>query len=280
MKKGKLLFLSLVIMLMTSLATPVEAKTETSVKSLEKQNKALKDENAKLKEQIKSKDKQVKDYKNQLTNKDKEIQTYKSNAATPLKTKLAYQGNVLSGNYQEGKTSVPLLLSYKGIRYTPINKIGDLLKIKTSYDRSKNTLFFGEEPQRGYMSDILEPIVKHNVTVDINKQMDFGGGEIYDKGYSMAYSNGYGGMTFNLDNKYKKITGLLKIDKQSVVKPLNISFVANGTWYKTLRTTGSDGGSISVVNLDVSNVSTLQLAVEGTDSSQSGVVEFANVIIE
>lgn len=226
MKKRKLLFLFLVVMLVASLATTVEAKTETSVKSLEKQIKALKDENTKLKDQIKSKDNQVKDYKNQITNKDKqikdyknqiiskdkEIQTYKLNAVTPLKTKLVYQGDVLSGNYQEGKTSVPLLLSYKGIRYTPVNKIGDLLKIKTSYDRSNDTLFFGQEPQRGYMSDILEPVVKYDATVEINKPMDFGKGEIYDKGYRMTYSGG-GSMTFNLDNQYKKITGLLKIGK-------------------------------------------------------------------
>ncbi|MGG3890022.1 hypothetical protein [Metabacillus fastidiosus] len=278
MKKGKLLFLSLVVMLVTSLATPVEAKTETSVKSLEKQNKALKDENIKLKEKIKSKDKQIKDYKNQTTSKDKEIQTYKSNAVTSLKTKLVYQGDVLNGNYQEGKTSVPLLLSYKGIRYAPVNKIGDLLKIKTSYDRSNDTLFFGQEPQRGYMSDILEPVVKYDATVDINQPMDFGRGNIYDKGYRMTYSGG-GSMIFNLDNQYKRITGLLKIDKQSVIKPLFISFVANGTWYRTTKITGSDG-NYSIEDLDVSNISKLELVVEGTERGQSGVLEFANVIIE
>lgn len=58
-----------------------------------------------------------------------------------------------------------------------------------------------------------------------------------------------------------------------------ISFVANGTWYRTTKITGSDGG-YSVEDLDVSNISKLELVVEGTERGQSGVLEFANVIIE
>ncbi|MED4401356.1 coiled-coil domain-containing protein [Metabacillus fastidiosus] len=288
MKKGKLLFLFLLVMLVTSLATTAEAKTvapKPSIESLEKQIKALKEENAKLKERIKSKDKeitskdkQIKDYKNQIAGKDKEIQAYKSNAVTPLKTKLAYQGNVLSGNYQEGKTSVPLLLRYKGIRYTPVDAISNLLKIKNSYDRSSDTVFFGQESQSSYMSDILEPVVKNNTTVDINKPMDFGNGNIYDKGYSMTYKS-LGIMEFNLDKKYKKVTGLIKIDEQSVNQPLYIFVTADDKrdgFYKKIAT----DGVITPIELDVSNVSKLEIMVECTKRDQTGVLHFANVIIE
>lgn len=253
------------------------SELQKQIKSLQKTIASQKKTIATQKETIASQKRTIATQKENLQTKDKQIADLHSKSAKPLNTKISYQNTTFSDTYNIGNTNVPLVLEYKGVKYAPVEAIGDLLKIKTNYYRSSNTVFFGKEPQLSYMSDILEPIVEYDATVDINKPMDFGKGIIYDKGYRMTYS-GAGRMIFNLDNQYKKLTGLMKIEKQSVIQPLFIYIIADGKWYKYNTTPISDG-TVFEVDLDVSNVSKLQLLVEGKESGQTGVLEFANVII-
>ncbi|OIK07156.1 hypothetical protein [Bacillus sp. MUM 13] len=77
-----------------------------------------------------------------------------------IKTNKEDKGNVLSGNYQLGNVSVPKVFDYKGIKYSPVNLIGDLLGEKALFNKSADTVYFGTQPKGSYMSDILPPYKK------------------------------------------------------------------------------------------------------------------------
>lgn len=267
MKKRSLVVL-LVIAFFAGTLFSHSASASVSLASLQKQIKSLK-------AQLASKDKQISDLKKTITKKDKDIKLYKSYAATPSKTNVAFQGNVLGGVYQVGNSSVPVMLEYRGVKYTPVELVGDLLNNKAIFNSSKNTVFFGVQPSGSYMSDILKPYYSTN-TVDINKSMTMGG-QTYTKGYSMDFSwYGESEYAINLAGKYSHITGILGIDDSSSNSGLDVLIYGDNELIATYKL--EKGGLPLNIDFDVSKVKKLEVRSK-SDSIYSETIDFANVII-
>lgn len=276
MKKKSLVFLILVAFVVGTMFSTSAAVASTSVTSLQKQIKTLKTTVSKQKTQIAKKDKEISGYKKTVSSKDKEIKKYKSYAVNPLKTKIAYQGNVISGNYQIGNTSVPAIFDYKGIKYAPVNMIGDLLRTKASYNKSSDTVLFGSTLNGSYMSDILKPYSSSN-DVSVNKNMIMGGIN-YNKGYSMQFwSENY--YSINLEGKYSNITGVIGIDDNSDTNGNAQILIYGDNEDLVLGTYNIEQGGLPLnVDIDVSGIK--KLKVYQYDGQQRMTLDFANVVIK
>ncbi|WP_316569275.1 NPCBM/NEW2 domain-containing protein [Neobacillus sp. YIM B06451] len=279
MKKRSLVFLVVISFVFGTLfsSNVTEAASE-SISSLQKQIKSLQTTVASQKKQIATKDKQISDLKKQVAAKSKEADSYKSYAVTPLKTKIAYKGNIQSGNFQTAGVSVPRVLAYKGIMYAPVNAVGDLLGDKAFYNKTVDTVFFGTNLNGSYMSDILKPYYATS-TVNTNKTMQIAG-KTYTKGYSMEfyYSDGADKYSLNLDGKYSKITGLIGIDDNSRNNyDTNIEIVGDGEVLASVKLT--QGGLPSNVDVDIAGVKKLEV-VKADNKSGWITIDLANVVIK
>ncbi|WP_066262843.1 NPCBM/NEW2 domain-containing protein [Heyndrickxia acidicola] len=253
-----------------SLFSAVGAGASVSVKSLEQQIKTLQASNASKDKQISSYKKQINDYKNQIASKDKDVNYYKSYAVTPLKTKVAYQGNVLSGNYQVGNSSVPALFSYNGVRYAPVNLVGNLLGDSASYNGSSDTVFFGAVPSGSYLSDLISPYESWN-TMAVNQKMTMGG-QNYTKGYSMYFGGDDTGYSLNLNNKYSHLTGTLGFEDNAENYDTKISIYGDD---KLLGTFDLNKDELPVgIDLNIAGVKNLKIT-----SVDAGQIDFANIIV-
>lgn len=272
MKKKSLVFLILVAFVVGTMFSTSAAEAGTSVTSLQKQIKTLKATVSKQKTQIAKKDKEISGYKKTVSSKDKEIKKYKSYAINPLKTKIAYQGNVKSGNYQLGNTSVPAIFDYKGIKYAPVNLVGELLDTKSIYNKKSDTVYFGTEPEGSYMSDILGVYYNSN-TVNINEDM-WMGSEKYNKGYSMLFHESYR-YNINLNGKYKNISGTLGLDDNESNYNTVIEIYGDD---ELLGSYTLNVGELPIdIDINVSGVKKLE--VKGSKGGYAQV-DFANVIIK
>lgn len=263
MRKCSIIFSLVFAFVIGSFISANAAEASGSNESLQKQIASLKSTVEKQKKQLKEKDKQITDLKKQI-----------SYSVRPLSTKVAYEGNVVSGNYQIGNSSVPALLDYKGIKYVPTDLIGNLLNYKAIFNKSTNTIFFGTEPSGTYMSDILKPYYSSK-TIYTNKTMKMGG-QLYNKGYSMEfYWSDNDKYSMNLGGKYSHITGVLGIDDDSSHFD-NTTFSIYGDG-KLLGTYNIEEGGLPVnIDLDVTNVKKLEISAKVRNYSD---VDFANVII-
>lgn len=261
--KFRNLLLASALLLPASTILPLEnniAVAKESTASLQKQIKQLKAQSAKQ-------SKQINQYK-------KEIKQYKSKLISISNTKLDYQGNVISGNYKVGNTTVPSVIKYKGIQYAPVNLVGNLLSTKTFYNKSSNIVYFGSEPNGSYLSDILNPYYS-TYTTYTNKTMYMGGIE-YNKGFRTYTSGIDEKMVFNLNKKYTHLTGLLGLEDSIYSGPSNFEIYGDG---KLLATYNLKTGDLPAnVDLQVKNVSKLEInfIAPGNDS----MMNFVNVIVK
>lgn len=224
--------------------------------SLEKQVKDLKAENSKLKKQVSSKDKEIKDLKSKVSSRDKEIKTLKSTVSSkdkeiksqkdkvssrdkeikslkakviqPLDAKLSYLGNTKSGNTTISGKSVPVLANYNGVPYAPIQLLGSMYNIGTSYNSKLKTWYLGEGSDGVFMSDIMNSY-NHDVPY-INGEFMLGGIE-YNKGYAFWTDSDWNTYDFNLQGKYSSISGMLGLS-DSAGTDASISFYGDGKLIK------------------------------------------------
>ena len=123
--------------------------------------------------------------------------------------------------YFNGQTYVPTSLIYEGTTYVPLRFFSESTGQPVKYVSEDKAIYVGDVPadkvQRGYLSDILKPyfIEKNYKIFETNSKMTMGGKE-YSKGYKMrniAYGKEeYTTFSFNLEGKYKRLTGLIGLD--------------------------------------------------------------------
>lgn len=262
MRKCSIIFSLVFSFVIGSFISANAAEASGSNESLQKQIASLKSTVEKQKKQLKEKDKQITDLKKQI-----------SYSVKPLSTKVAYHGNVISGNYQIGNSSVPVLLDYKGIKYVPTDLIGNLLNNKATFNKSTNTIFFGAEPSGTYMSDILKPYYSSQ-TIYTNQTMKMGG-QLYNKGYSMKFYSFYNdSYSINLGGKYSHITGVLGIDDNYYNDDTVVKIYGDN---KLIGTYELEKGGLPInIDLDVSNIKKFEVYAK---SGASEIINFANVII-
>jgi hypothetical protein len=107
--------------------------------------------------------KEINRLKKSNTNKDKEISKLK-NDVTELKkksfvvskSKIQYKRKVLSSNYTENKNTVPSLVEIKGIKYAPVNLMSDTMGFQTNFNKSKNILYIGINPDGIFLTKAPE----------------------------------------------------------------------------------------------------------------------------
>lgn len=283
MKKRSLVFLIVFALVAGSLFSTSVVEASESNASLQKQIKSLKSTVSKQNKQMKDKDKQIKSWKStstkqksQLKEKDKKIADLNkkiSYSVVPLKTKVAFQGNEFSGNTQIGTSSIPVVLDYKGIKYSPVDLIGGLLNYKTIFNKTKDTVYFGVEPSGSYMSDILKPYYS-NDSFYINQSMKMGE-ESYNKGYAMEfdwYSDSW--YSINLAGKYAHISGIMGMDDSSDNKGGIVKIYGDDNLLGSYEL--EKGGLPLNIDLDVSNVKKLEITA---NTSEDEIINFANLII-
>jgi hypothetical protein len=244
-----------------------------SVATLQKQIKSLQTTISTFKKQISSKDKQIIELKKQIATKDKELNVYKSKSVNVLKTKVAFEGNVRSGNYQYLNNSVPVTLDYKGVRYAPVSLISEMLGFKTVYKNKEDVIYIGSEPNGSFMSDLLEPYYTTN-TISINEEMIMGE-QSYNKGYNIEF--GYTGNkhSFNLDGKFKNISGIFGIEDGRAGGATTVTFIGDGTDLGKIEI--NEGDLPIKYNLDVTNILKLEVVIK--NDNWGTTVNFANVVI-
>ena len=274
MKKKSLVFLILVAFVVGTMFSTSAAEAGTSVTSLQKQIKTLKATVSKQKTQIAKKDKEISGYKKTVSSKDKEIKKYKSYAVNPLKTKIAYEGNVISGNYLIGTTSVPAIFDYKGIKYSPVNLVGELMDTKSIYNKKSDTVYLGTEPNGTFMSDILKPYFSSDY-VSVNHSMLMGG-QKYNKGYTMTFTND-SKFSLNLNGKYKNITGIIGIDDEGYKSDAIIEVYGDGNLISSIDLK-ADSLPFEMT-LDVSDIKKLDFICNDNGSYSVVDFDFANMVI-
>jgi uncharacterized membrane-anchored protein YhcB (DUF1043 family) len=241
-----------------------------SVATLQKQIKSLQTTISSFKKQISSKDKQISELKKQIATKDKEINVYKSKSVNVLKTKVAFEGNVKSGNYQYLNNSVPVSLEYKGVRYSPVSMISEMIGFKTVYKNKEDVIHIGSEPDGSYMSDLMEPYFINYDSLEINKSMKMAN-QNYNKGYSFDLPSYYDfKQAFNLNGKYKNIKGTLGLDDSRNTGEVKVTFIGDGTEISTI--TILEGGLPVDFNLDVSNIMKLEITAYSTNGLKVNIV--------
>ncbi|AZB44408.1 hypothetical protein CEF21_20095 [Bacillus sp. FJAT-42376] len=283
MRKRSLVFLLALAFVIGTLFSTNVTEASVSVSALQKQIKSLQATIASNKKLLAAKDKQINSYKtqvgslkSQISQKDKDISKYKANAGTPLSSKLAYQGFVHSGTYEYGKTSVPALLSFKGVRYAPIDLMANLINSHSSYNKKSDTVFLGTDPNgTTYMSDVISPF-NYTYEPSLNKEMTMGG-KTYNKGYSMFWSGIDEYMVFNLNKQYTHITGLLGFADGSNWGSHHFKIYGDEKLLASYDLAKDD--LPTSVDLDVTNVQKLKITCED-GQIDNGVINFANVIIK
>ncbi|WP_445491620.1 NPCBM/NEW2 domain-containing protein [Niallia sp. 03133] len=250
-----------------------KASLEKQVKDLKAENKKLKAENSKLKQQNSSKDKEIKKQKDKVSSRDKEIKNLKSKVVKPLDDKLNYQGTIKSGNYNISNKSVPVLLNYNGVPYAPVQLLGSIYNVGSTYNSKLKTWYLGEGSNGLNMSDLLKPYVG-----DFNKDDLILGGIEYKSGYRF-FTSGYNGPysnSFNLQGKYATITGLLGIaDDSDSLNSTSVSFYGDGNLIQTYNLIR---GELPInISLPVKGVKRLELRME--ESDMVGYAVWANVKI-
>ena len=192
LKKNFVLILLLAAILTFNYTFNVNAST-VSIKSLQSQIKSLQ-------AQIKSLKAQNSNLQNQIKN---------SYLAQPLNITYAFDGTQKQGAYTENKITVPSALMYKGIIYAPVNFIAQNLGKPASYVSSKKILYIGNKPDGNYLVDVLKPYYIHNCDEYTNYSDAIKmGGKPYYKGYELS---DYGELLFNLEGKYKSISGIVGV---------------------------------------------------------------------
>lgn len=175
--------------------------------------------------------KQIATLKAQVAAKDKEIKTLKEQTK-PLTTSISYQENVMSGNYNTGSSTVPTVLSYKGVQYMPISAIGSLFNLPLKYDSKLDTTFIGENASGLIMSDILSPYYS-DAYVKVNKDL-VTGGITYKKGFNFTFYDNDDSVNFNLAGKYTTISGTLGLEDFSSGSSI-INFYGDGRLLKSVE---------------------------------------------
>ncbi|WP_180968198.1 NPCBM/NEW2 domain-containing protein [Cytobacillus massiliigabonensis] len=265
MKRSSLVIMFVIAFLAGTLVSNTSVGAAVSVSSLQKEIQSLKNK-------LTAKDKEIKKLKAEVAKYKKDADTYKANAAKAVKSNVGYQGNILSGNYQSGNKSVPVLLDYRGVRYAPIDMVGSLLGEKTAFDRSKNTYYFGTKPEGSYLSDLMSPYKSYR-GVDINEEMTVAG-EKYNKGYSMYFGYDGVGYSLNLKGKYTQLTGILGFEDESAYYA-NMEIYGDGILLATYELNG--GELPKEVDLDVTNVHNLKVVAE--KASAGPTIDFVNIVV-
>lgn len=278
MKKGSIAILLIFSFLIGSLFPTSVAQAGETITSLKKQIKSLQATINSQKQKLDSKDKEISNLKKQIAAKDKEITNLKTNIANPLKTKLAYEGNVVSGNYQIGKTSVPVTIDYKGVRYSPTQLLGELLESKAIYQSKEDTIFYGTLPNGSYMSDILEPFyIARNGKAEINNEMTMAG-QKYNKGFSFTTYR-YDKISFNLNGKYSRLTGIIGLEDYG--RNVNKTYLIYGDG-KLLGTYDIKASGLPLpIDLDVSGVKEFIIQSDDNKTPDIGTqLNMANLVIK
>lgn len=137
LKKTKWGFIIVLVLLVSSnyLISPSGAAVDV---------KKLKKEIVRLNDIITSKNKEIKALK-------AENAKLKQNSYKVSNTKVQYKLTVLNTRYIENNVSVPSLVEIKGVRYSPVKMVTNTLGYPTVYNKKKNTLYMGFNPDGMYI---------------------------------------------------------------------------------------------------------------------------------
>lgn len=185
--------------------------------------------------------------------------------------------------YYNGTSYVPTSLIYNGTTYVPLRFFSESSGQEVKYVGKDKTIFIGKVPEDGKietsMSDLLSPFFKKGsyYSLEVNKSMKMAGKE-YLKGYSIGrYSTLKSNdlqLSFNLEGKYTKITGLIGLDDSNNLSDSDIKFLVDD---KPLTTITLAAGSMpQTFNLDVTGAIKLDIVVPDGNSS----INLANVMIK
>lgn len=298
--KRVLMYLMVFVLTMGTFVTFSSSADAASKSSLEKQVKDLKAENKKLKSQVSSKDKEIKDLKSKVSSRDKEIKTLKSTVTSkdkeiksqkdkvasrdkeitslkakvvqPLDAKLSYLGNTKSGNTTISSKSVPVLVNYNGVPYAPVQLLGSMYNIGTSYNSKEKTWYLGEGTSGVYMSDVIGSPYYSTGTYLLDN-VDTGGNR-YSKGYELYYSSDINVYNFNLQGKYSTISGLLGLRDDSSI-PGHVSFYGDG---KLIKEYNFNAGDLpSDISISVKGIKKLEIKTDTKANWDSSYIAWANV---
>jgi cell division protein FtsB len=151
----------------------LQAKIQTLQVTVNKLNAQI----ASMKKQIAAKDASIKKMQQDIAKKDKIIKDYQSKyIMEPSTFKLAKDGFEVTRSYTVGNTSVPSTVTYKNIVYAPVPLMAELFHEPVTL--KNKTWYVGSFPEGQYMSDILEPYITTDATVESNTQMVNGWGEL------------------------------------------------------------------------------------------------------
>lgn len=232
-----------------------------------------------LKSSVTSKDKEIKSQKDKVSSRDKEIKSLKAKVVQPLDAKLSYLGNTKSGNTTISGKSVPVLVNYNGVPYAPVQLLGSMYNVGTSYNSKLKTWYLGEGTDGVYMSDVMEEPYYYSGDYYTNADQKLNtGGITYSKGYAFWVTGQMNYVyDFNLQGKYSTITGLLGLEDGSV-NPAKIAFYGDG---KLIKEYNFNRGDLpSNISLNVKGVKKLEIRTTSSAEYDSDYLVFANVKIK
>ncbi len=230
---------------------------EPTKAQLQKQVKALK-------EQIESKNATIRQLKSQLNN---------SYVLKTVDSQLSYKGYLSPKKVTIGNSTVPSLLDYNGIYYTPVQTLSSMLSLP--YSKDSKTVYIGVKPEGQYMMDIKSLHPFNNTAYKVNTNMTLAG-ETYNKGIQLnvGFGNTY---SINLGGKYTNIQGLVGVEPYDwadwakiLITDENDNVLYESTLYDTDLPKNFD--------IDVTGVNNLKIKTEG--SIGSVIVDLVNITIK
>jgi cell division protein FtsB len=243
----------------------LKSKVSSRDKEIKKQkgNVASKDKEIKsLKSTISSKDKEIKSQKDKVASRDKEIKSLKAKVIQPLDAKLSYLGNTKSGNTTISSKSVPVLVNYNGVPYAPVQLLGSMYNVGTSYNSKVKTWYLGEGTNGVYMSDVFEEPYHQTGSSYTNEDWALKtGGNKYSKGYAfyVANDNESNVYDFNLQGKYSSISGMLGLQDGGQI-PGHIAFYGDG---KLIKEYNFNAGDLPInMSISVKGVKKLEIKTD------------------
>ncbi|MCX7884673.1 MAG: NPCBM/NEW2 domain-containing protein [Caloramator sp.] len=235
---------------------------------------------------------QIKTLQAQLNQKIKEndslssqINSLKENSITALNIKYSFDGVEKPSTYNDGSANLPAAISYKGVIYVPVKYMAENVDKPYSYDVKNKTIYIGKKPEGNYFVDTVKLYSSRNLYYEYKDFSTTGmqmGGKDYYKGYKFqvySWEKDNNSFYFNLDGKYKTISGKIGYDDKSFKNPgAKVYFIGDDNVLATIDLGAHDLPKDFSVNVE--NVSKLQIKISHEGSWDNFYIDMADVLVK
>lgn len=149
----------------------------------------------------------VKALQNEIAKLKKEIKVLKENAITKPSVNVQHNGKVYGKNVKVSNKTVPAVINFKGVTYSPTKFVMDTINSPYSEELKKKIIYIGPKPAGVDMTKYVGAPYYAGNGKRMNENTSLNGIR-YPKSYELYRGSNEVAM-FNLEGKYKTLTTLI-----------------------------------------------------------------------